>query len=368
MERTLLKPIVSAVSVFDPTKDFTFNFSYEDNQAIKNRAVVTDTSTYKVVYDKVQIGLILSHTIPANTLSVGKQYTISIQVFDNYGNSSALSDEVLFYCYSTPSFVFSNLPTGDYQNSNIDLSILFSQKEKETLKSCQFFMYSYDKTLINKSNTLFDVSSGNVNYKFSGLKNNEIYYFRAIGETLHGFNLDTGYCKVSVKYVTYPANLILSIENNKCNGYVSIDSNIYDVEYSVENNNYKFENGCVTLTNNSVTYKNLKVNGDFTLVLEAKELPLGTFLKIGDNISLSIICSCGIYYCRFKANNYTICKTLPKARLVTTNGEIIVNDEGRQIEISDTNYDSSDMTVFELTRKDGVFGLRTYYKADYIRS
>ena len=376
MENTLSTPSIYAITAFDPSQPHTFYFQYDDNQAVKNRAIIRDISKYdeedEIVYDKEQIGMKLSHTIPANSesepenrLEPGKQYAISIQVFDNYGKSSDFSEEALFYCYSAPQFAFIDFPQTTYVNPNITLSLNYSQAENETLKSYQFLMYSYDKTLLSSSEILYDTT--NMTYQFSSLNNNEIYFFRAIGETTHGMSVDTGFCELAVQYQVSPANILLNLNNHKSLGYISIACNIVDIAYEVENDNYTFQDGCVTLKDNSVLYKEFHVDGDFTLILEAKELPLGVFFKSNDlNLTLRLIRSCGTYYCEFKSDNYVIYKNLPKAKLSTRNNKIITNTLGQKIEIVNTSYDSNDLAVFEVKRKNNVYSLNTYYKADYL--
>ena len=237
----LQTPSFNRITPLSPACNNIVTFTYTDNQPVKNRAIITDNATGDIVYDSIQETRTLSHTIPANTLSAGNQYLIRIQVFDIDGNSSNLSEQVLFYCFSTPSFSFYDLSDKSVtNNANIVLSIDYSQAEGEELRDVQFFKYSNDKTLLSKSAVIYSQSPS---YEFYTLENNTTYYFRAIGETNHGIPLDTGYIEVSTQFETIPTNIIFTLDNYYHEGYIQFTSNIIVVLYELENNNYSIEDG-----------------------------------------------------------------------------------------------------------------------------
>ena len=80
MAKILQTPSVNAIVPFDPSNENVVNFTYSDNQAQKNRAVITDNETSQVVYDREYSTMRLQHTIPANTLTPGKKYLIQILI------------------------------------------------------------------------------------------------------------------------------------------------------------------------------------------------------------------------------------------------------------------------------------------------
>ncbi len=361
----LQTPSIVSFKPFDPSFDFIVKFVYSGNQSVKNRVIITDNSNSSVVYDEVQTTMKLQHTIQANTLTAGKQYLLQVQVYDSDGNSSNLSDPVLFYCFTTPIFAFNNIANNiTFKNASITLNINYSQPENEQLKSLQFLKYSYDKILISQSNAMYSISP----YSFYGLKNNTAYYFRAIGETVHGIPLDTGYIKINIEYKTLPANAVFSVENNYCEGYIKLISGIKDIEYVFDNDNYELKDGLLTLKDNSLTYQNsFSINGDFVLFVEAKKLPLQKFLTTNDDeFSLSIVNVCDIYYCKLTVKNseLSMFAALPKARLSTDRDEMIVTDDGNMIEIINTSYDDDDLIVFELKRIGWNYSLNSYYRSE----
>lgn len=369
MAKILETPSVLPIIPFDPKSEKTIEFYYTDNQPIKNRVIITDNMTSNIIYDKKQDSMRLYVTIPANTLSSGKQYLIQIQVFDADENSSNLSEPILFYCYSNPLFSFDNINNGMiYRNASVNLLLNYSQKENEQLKCFQFFKYSYDKSLLSSSDMFY--SSSLLSYSFYELKNNTTYFFRATGETMNGMYLDTGYIEVHIQYNVVPANIAFQVENIYKDGYIQLTTNIKSIGYELENGNYTLNDGLLTLSNNSLIYnEGFEIDNDFSLFIEAKKLPLGKFFTTNDdNISMSIINVCDMYYCKLsiKESDLSFHVSLPKARLSTDNGDLIVTDDGRQIEIINTSYDNNDFVVFEVKRINGYYSLNAYYKAEQL--
>lgn len=370
MSKILQTPSINAITPFDPSADHEFSFTYQDNQAVKNYAVITDNATGETVYENTQTAMRLSHILPADTLTAGGQYLIRIQVFDADGNYSYLSEPILFYCFTAPQFYFENIHSGDhYKNANILLTLNYTQPENEPVKSIQFFKYSYDKSLISKSDIIY--STADMSYTFSGLDNNRTYYFRAIGETNHGIKLDTGYVEINISYDTIAANIIFEAKNIYNEGYIRLSSNIIDIGYSFENDDYELKDGMLTLKNNSITYREgLSVEKDFILLVEAKQLPLGRFLTTSDDsFSLSLIKICNSYYCRLtvKNSNLSLYAGLPKAKLMTDDDKLIITDSGQPMEIVDMNYDCDDLVMFEVKRINHYYSLKAYYKSDYLQ-
>lgn len=363
MNQSLLPtPSIITKQALDAAQDNSFEFIYYGSQSVKNRAVIVDNETSETVYDTTIETLKLLHPVPSGTLENGRQYTIQIQVFDSANHSSALSEPVLFYCYSSPAFALNDFEN-PYSSSSIRLNVTYAQDEGEELKAYQYLVYDYNKIQLCKSDVYYTSGSS---YLYYGLENNREYYVRCIGETVHGFILDTGYKKVSVSYNTIPSNILFQLKNHKYSGYISIDTNMTVIGYDVENENYLFSDGSVTLWDNSITYNGgFRVDDDFVLLVDAKKLPIKTFLTTNDAaFSLRIVNVCGVYYCELKAGNYVIYKPLPKAQITTLDGKLITDDNGNKIEIIHTSYEDDDFVVFEVKRIQHFYSLHVYYKAD----
>lgn len=359
--KTLATPSVIAIGVLDPSGPYDIRFTYTDNQAVKNRAVIMDAETYETVYDKTQLTMKLLHTIPAGTLQTGKCYIAMIQVFDADGNKSSLSENTLFYCYSRPVFCIKNVPTV-CKNAGITLPLSYIQEEGEPLKSYQFFLYDADYNMLNSSRIFF--AGEDMYFTFNSLQNNCTYYYRAIGETMHGYRLDTGYHQVTVDYNVVPTNAVLVLENDGRHGCISIKTNIKSIGYELQNDNYSFSGGAVTLFDNAVTYnEGFSLDGDFSLFVEAKKLPLGVFWQAENGaLTLRIVHICNLYYCEFATNNCVLYSPLPKARISTSDEDFLVTESGKLLEIINPGYDDDAFIVFEVKRIDSTYSLRTYHK------
>lgn len=329
MAVTLQTPSILPIIPFDPSIAYNIEFVYQDNQSVKNRAVITDNSTGSIVYDSTQPSMRLFHTLPANTLAVGKKYLVQIQVFDADNNSSNLSDSVLFLCLSTPLFSFNNLISGAvYKSATIDLELLYSQSENEQLKNYQFIQYNASRVQMSASNVLY--TKDNLTYTFYGLENNSTYYFRAVGETQNGMPLDTGYIEINVQLTISPIDAAIQLENDYENGVVRLIFNIRDIHYTLEGDDYSFSDGMVTLNNTTLTYDGgFSAPDDFSLHCQANKVALGAFLEMHDGlIKLSTIKICNDYYCELsiKDTDFVQYKILPSAYL--SDGKVVVASGG----------------------------------------
>lgn len=342
MAKTLQTPIIHNIIPFDPVNPYTVSFSYSDNQAVKNRAIIQDVETYNTVYDDIQIGMSLSHIIPANTLIAGKRYIIQIQVFDIDGNSSQLSEQLSFNCYSTPSFKLENVDDL-VKNSSVSPTIEYSQAEGEQVKNFQFLLYDKSKVILNSSPVYYSLNNENNKYTFYSLDNNVTYYVRVIGETAHGIYLDTGYIEFATNYVTIPANTVFSLENNYNGGYVSVISNIKDVGHKEEGCN--IENGILTIENGFLEYDEgfeLDKNAYFRLLV--KQLPLGTFVCLSNGTTLSLKNVCDRYYLELKDGQYVLYKEI----------QVILLEDGQY-----SLTESGNPLYIEIIRENNIYEIRT---------
>lgn len=363
---TLQTPQIIAINAFDPSYAYDLKFVYDDNQAVKNRLVLTDKDSGNIIYDVIQYGMKLSHNIPSNTLSSGKSYLAQIQVFDEDNNESNLSESVLFYCYSSPIFSLIGISVDEIiHKATLEVSLNYSQSDGELLKEFQFFLYNYDNSICTQSNVLY--SSDSKKYIFYDLKNETSYYVRIVGETQHGMKLDTGMVMFHVNYVTIPANVVFEVENHCKEGYVSLFSGIIDIGYNILNDDYFLENGLLTLGNNVLTYdEGFSIAGNFTIQMEAKKIPLKKHFLLLNNgkVSLSIIEICERYYCCINIDNICQYKELPKARIITDNESYITDNYGNVLQLMNVDYEDNDLVVFEIKRIDGIWGVDVYYKSD----
>ena len=342
----LQTPSILPIIPFDPMNAYNIEFLYSDNQSVKNRAVITDNDTGSIVYDSSQSSMRLYHTLPANTLTVGKKYLVRIQVFDTDNNSSNLSEPVLFMCLTTPEFKFNNLTNGSvYKQANITLELVYSQSQNEQLKNYQFIQYNAAKVQINSSEAIY-AKANNLTHTFYGLENNNTYYFRAIGETQNGITLDTGYIEVNVVLKIVPLDSSVQLENDYESGVIRLSFNIKDIHYVVSNDNYTFANGMVTFNNNTLTYDDFSLDGDFSMFCQVNKVSVGTFLNMSDGfIQLSVQKICDSYYCVLSIQGSDF------RQYVKLNNAMVAND-GQLL--MDSN---NDFITIVIRRRNGYYAL-----------
>ncbi len=70
-------------------------------------------------------------------------------------------------------------------------------------------------------------SSVNVTFNFYGLEDNTGYYIKAIGNTVDGTYLDTGYINFTASYITPESFNVFLVQNNCDDGYI----NYYSLAY-----------------------------------------------------------------------------------------------------------------------------------------
>lgn len=366
---TLNTPIIDVINTFDPNYQYSFSFSYSGNQAVSNRAIIIEQDLNKTIYDKTQDGLKLNHTIPANTLSPGKKYTIQIQVFDIDGNSSNLSDSTLFYCYSTPNFYFSDIQNGGtIAEANHTFRLVYRQSEKEDFQEGIIYLYNYEKTEIAKTNTLY--SNDALSYEFHGLKNNNTYFIRSVGKTLHGFSLDTGYIKFNVAYSIIPANILFSAENNYKTGQLMLRTNIIDIGYEFLNDKFEITDKELHIPDNTLTY-HIKIPNDFTIIARARRLTPGSFLWLSDEnknriLDVSLVYTDHKYLVKLVVyhplSDTILYREIDNAVIETLEEYPIITDEGKLIRIVEKDlYSPENLIVFKIYRKGNYYDLNVFY-------
>ena len=232
----LQKPVVDLVPAFDATSGYVFSFVVNGGDTVvANRAVIKLGSTNEIVYDTTETTTSLQHTVPANTLTNGNYYTIQIQTFNSLDTASPLSSPISFYCYTVPQFSFSNLPTGNVlENVEYSFSLYYNQAEGEMLNNYVVNVYDSSQNMIWSSDISYVGANGlppsNFIVKVSGFEDSNSYYIRAIGQTEQLTQLDTGYILLTTNFSARNIYTQLLLENNTCDGYISITSNLISLD------------------------------------------------------------------------------------------------------------------------------------------
>lgn len=234
---SLTTPIMPTVNAFDATASniFTFSVPSGGNQVTQNRLTIINQSTAAVVYQQTQTTFAYSHTLAANTLTNGTYYSAYINTFNSNGTMSANSNTVQFYCYTAPTFAFSNIPTGNIiTNSSFDFQVTYNQAESELLNSYEYFLYDAQNIEIANSGVLYVGSTiappTTLSYTFSGFADNTSYYVKATGATLGGTSISTTLTQISVQYTQPNVFAIVQLTENCNGGYITVKSNLTDIE------------------------------------------------------------------------------------------------------------------------------------------
>lgn len=234
----LTTPILYSQVAFDATNSQAFTFGViGGDQVTQNKLTITNQATNEVIYNQTQTSYSFVHTVPANTLTNGVYYSAYLITYDANGNASPQSNSIQFYCYSTPSFVFTNLPSGNIiPNSSFNFEVTYNQNEGELLDTYSFTLYDARQIQIATSGVKYVGSSVApptvISYTFSGFGDKTNYYIKANGQTVQGTIIETPLISIDVVY-TKP-NIFSIIElNNNCNGgYISVKSNLIDIRSS----------------------------------------------------------------------------------------------------------------------------------------
>ena len=154
------RPILSSISAFDA--DFgTLNkeniaapilkFSWRDGVVKKNRVTIRDYDTNEYVYDCTIATMALKHKlhnkydvsdkvqVVTYNLQNGHKYIANVYVCTTDEEWSLASNDIIFYCYSSPTFMFTNFntylgegtETAVVDNSSVNLIVKYYQDNNE---------------------------------------------------------------------------------------------------------------------------------------------------------------------------------------------------------------------------------------------
>ena len=231
----LTTPILYSQAAFDATQAHTFTFNVVGGEQVtQNKLVITNQSTNEIVYQVVQTTYKFEHILPANTLTNGVYYSAYVITYNANGAASSQSNSIQFYCYSTPSFAFSNLPINNViTNSSYNFQATYNQTEGELLNSYVFTLYDAQRIQIATSGTQYVGATTTpptiVAYQFTGFVDRTSYYIRAIGQTAQGTQVDTGLIAISVLYTVPSLFSVIELNNNCSGGYVLVKSNLIEI-------------------------------------------------------------------------------------------------------------------------------------------
>jgi hypothetical protein len=271
----LTTPILYTQVAFDASKDQVFKFNVIGGDQVTGATItIKDNASLVTAYTGTSTSFAYSITVPAGSLVNGHYYQASIVTHNAAGESSQPSNTIQFYCYSTPTFTFSNLPsTHIINNASYVFDVTYNQTEGETLNAYRFDLYDNTGILLSTSGSKY-VSSGGlpltVSYTFSGFEDKTVYGIQCTGTTVNGMLVDTGLVTISVQYETDRVYSYLYLTNNCEDGNITIESNVVAINGTSYPDPPTYVGNTVDLT----------ANGSYVKWAEGCQLPNDYTMKI----------------------------------------------------------------------------------------
>ena len=258
------KPILYSISAFDaefktPEKEHIdapiLKFSWKDGVVRKNRVVIRNYDTNKKVYDCTITTMSLKHQLHNNldtsdkvqvttyNLKNGQKYIANVYVYTSDNEESLASNDVIFYCYATPTFEFTNFDTyiGEgtttaiVKNNSVNLTVRYNQINNEPLETYRFELQDDNGVTLLTSTTKYSSLSddilrytiGGINEteedRYGNIQTNRAYKIICSGQTQHGIVVYTEQ-KFVVKLEASGVGALVRAENVG-DGTVAIYSN-----------------------------------------------------------------------------------------------------------------------------------------------
>lgn len=222
-------PHLYEISAFDAIQEHVFTFSWNGNQAMGSKLTICKNENNTQVYSKNSISMKQRFILPPNTLQNGICYNARIEILDSSQNViSDYSNTIVFYCYSTPAFCFSNISDNIIiENSSFTVTLEYTQLEGEPLSQYQVAVYDMNHTVIQSQGIQYlTAPESHLSATITGLENSISYYVRATGKTLNNIELDTGFVRINVKYIQPSIFAFVDLQNIKGKGSISVTSNL----------------------------------------------------------------------------------------------------------------------------------------------
>lgn len=217
-----IRPTLNKIPAFDAKLGTTLSFSWAGAQSQKNRIVIREYTTNKIVYDCTQKTMALKHTLHilgneeekvtqtvSYKLKNGMRYLCTVYVYDVYDTQSLPSNEVGFYCFSTPTFKFVNFTNINLNNiakvttNSIYPNVKYVQTDGEVLNEYKFILYSATGKKLDESNTKYgSTADDNLVWTLGGIPETEknpngtlnygaAYKIVCEAVTVHGMEIST---------------------------------------------------------------------------------------------------------------------------------------------------------------------------------
>lgn len=234
----LTKPILLPIPAFDATQDYMFTFTVQTTgaQITANQLTIRRQTDNEIIYDEKQETFKYEHVVNAGELTNGVYYSAQLIVFDADNNASPASIPIQFYCYTTPTLSFTNLPVNNIiLNASYNFAFSYNQAEGEPINSYVMNLYNNTGTLLSSSGINYAVDGTppyTGNYTFSGFENKTAYLIEVMATTINNTVISSGQISINVEYQRPDLFTLVEVSNNCNGGYITLTSNIVLIEGS----------------------------------------------------------------------------------------------------------------------------------------
>ena len=241
-------PSVPRIDPFDATNEQTIEYYYTGDQQNKIEIVIQNNDTGTEAYTGQQTTMRFRYVIPAGELTNGIVYRARLRVIDKTGTTGEFSNWIVFHCFSTPTFEFSNLTDGTRLiASQYDLDITYQQSENEPLNTYIITLYDDLGARILDSGTLRWVDlPTHINvaaYRLNGLVDNGKYFISLSGTTVNGIKVLHDRIGFSVEYSKAMAFSVTELTELKGSASVKIQSNVVVYTGTTDNPDLQYPDG-----------------------------------------------------------------------------------------------------------------------------
>ena len=269
----LTRPTLIAVPSFDATQSFTFTFTVQSgsSQIVANQLTIRRQTDNQIVYQEKQETFKYEHTVGANELTNGVYYNADVVVFDAEDNQSPTSIPIQFWCYTTPTIEFTNVPLNNIiENASFNFDFTYNQIEGELINSYVINLYNAFQTQIATSGVVY-VQNGSPPYEgsylFAGFEDNTTYFIQITGTTINNAVVSSDKVQFNVNYSRPDLFTLVELTNNCDEGYITLKSNIILIEGTANPTPPTYidnESVDLTQTNSWVEWNDgYSVSGDF---------------------------------------------------------------------------------------------------------
>lgn len=263
---------MATLNPIDATKDNLIEFEVNGgDQVVGNKITIYKDGT--IVFEETVTNFEFNHTIPANTLANGQEYTVTIQTENVDNELSEASDIVSLKCYSEIILNITNITNdGKIKNQNEIFKATYSQAESAILNGYIWKFYDASKNLLYSSGELFD---GKLEYATTGWNNNETYYVECIVITIDNYEKSTGLIQFVAQYLQPKINSVIDLKNNKNTGSIEVTSHVVQILGKTKNEPPIYiNNEEIDLTDNILTFdiNFFFSNKDWTIQLWLRDL------------------------------------------------------------------------------------------------